>query len=64
MKESKDDRVKQLKQCAEEIIERAEELIGDNTYSMGYVVSIELFPQKLPTIKLERIIYPRKVVED
>lgn len=56
--ENREDRLAQLKACASEIIDRAEELIGSNDYSTGYTVSIELFPKKAPTIKLERTIIP------
>jgi hypothetical protein len=58
--ENREDRVAQLKACASEIIDRAEELIGSNEYSTGYTVSIELFPGEAPTIKLERTIIPIK----
>lgn len=60
----KEDRVEQLKACAREIINRAEELIGDNEYSTGYTVSIELFPREIPTIKLERTIIPIKELKE
>lgn len=62
--ESRQDRVAQLKACASEIIDRAEELIGSNEYSTGYTVSIELFPKEVPIIKLERTIVPIKKLDE
>lgn len=56
--ESREERVAQLKVCANEIIDRAEELIGDNEYSAGYTISIELYPQEAPTVRLDRKIIP------
>lgn len=58
--ESRETRVKELIACCNEIIDRAEELIGSNEYSMGYTVSIELFPGRVPVINLERSIFPAK----
>ena len=52
------DRVEQLKACARGIINRAEELIGDNNYSTEYIVSIKIHPMEVPTITLERSIIP------
>ena len=62
--ENREDRVAQLKACASEIIDRAEELIGSNEHSTGYTVSIELFPREVPTIKLERTIIPIKRLDE
>jgi hypothetical protein len=53
-----EDRVEQLKACARGIINRAEELIGDDNYSTEYIVSIKLYPGEAPSITLERSIVP------
>lgn len=58
------DRVEQLKACARGIINRAEELIGDNNYSTEYIVSIKLYPGEPPTITLERSIIPVVELEE
>lgn len=63
-KDSKEKRIAQLKACASEIIDRAEELIGSNEYSVGCTVSIVLFPEEVPTIKLERRICPVKKLDE
>jgi hypothetical protein len=56
--ESREERVAQLKACASEIIDRAEELIGNNEYSAGYTISIELYAKESPIVRLERKIIP------
>lgn len=60
VRESRKDRVIQLKTCAHEIIDRAEELIGNSECTTGCTVTIRLLPGEPPTITLERSIVPSK----
>ena len=60
---TKEDRVAQLKACAETIIEKAEEIIGDLEYPTNQTVTIHLDCQEIPTIKVEKEIIPQKIIE-
>lgn len=63
MSETKEKRVAQLKACAQDIIERAEELIGDPIYSTGYEITISLVPREAPIISCERRIVSVKAID-
>ncbi len=57
------ERVNQLKAIGQEIIDRAEDLIGDNSFVTGYEITINLFPCEAPEIVLQKRIFPHKVAD-
>ncbi len=57
------ERVQQLKAIGQEIIDRAEDLIGDNSFVTGYEITINLFPCEVPEIVLKKRIFPHKVAD-
>ena len=60
---TKGDRVQQLKACGQEIIDRAEDLIGDNSFVTGYEIKISIFPGEVPEIELRKQIIPYKAMD-
>lgn len=58
-----EDYVEILKQCADTIKERAEEIIGNIDYTTGYKVIIELAQGSVATIKCEKDIFPHQAYD-
>ena len=57
------DRVKELKAIGQEIIDRAEDLIGDNSFVTGYEITITMNPLEHPEIVLKKSIFPHNVAD-
>ena len=55
--------MQQLKLIGQEIIDRAEDLIGDNSFVTGYEITIRMMPQAVPEIELKKSIFPHKVAD-
>jgi hypothetical protein len=60
----REERVKQLKCIAQEISDRADDLIGDNECVMGYEINVRIFPKECPEIELRKRIFPHKLMEE
>lgn len=56
-------RIKNLKACAETIIKNAESIIGDEQYSGDIMISINLQADSVPSIKVDKYIYPDRLEE-
>ena len=57
------ERVKQLKAMGQEIIDRAEDLIGDNNCVTGYEITIKMLPLEMPEIVLTKSLFSHKAVD-
>lgn len=57
------ERVNQLKAIGQEIIDRAEDLIGDNSFVTGYEITIRMLPTETPEIVLKKSIFPHKAAD-
>ena len=56
-------RIEQLKACAETIIKNAESIVGDEHYAGGMSISIILEANAIPSIKVDKDIYPDRLEE-
>lgn len=56
-------RIEQLKACAETIIKNAESIIGDEHYAGDMSISIILKADAIPSIKVDKDIYPDRLEE-
>lgn len=61
--DSRAKRVEQLKACAQTIIDRAEDIIGEYEFSQGYTVIIEIPCKEPPAIYAEKKFISRKVID-
>ena len=59
----KEQRVEELKAIGQTIIDRAEDLIGDNSFVTGYTITITLNPHEVAEIVLRKSIFPHKVMD-
>ena len=60
---SREERIQQIKDCAQSIIDNAEAIMGDFEYSLGTKIIIDIPVQELPTIKAERSFFAEGVIE-
>lgn len=60
---TKEERIEQLKACAEGIISNAEDIIGNAEIAVDWQVVIELNCQEYPTVKIERHFIPKKLID-
>ena len=63
MRMKKENRAEQLKAIAQTIIDRAEDLIGDNSFVTGYEITISIAPDEVPEIVLKKRIFPHKAMD-
>lgn len=54
-------RIEQLKACAETIIKNAESIVGYEDYSGDMSISIILKADAIPSIKVDKDIYPDRL---
>ncbi len=63
LKEKREKRVEQLKACAQTIIDRAEDIIGEYEFSQGYTVEISIPCKGFPQIITEKRFISEKVID-
>ena len=64
LKFSREERIKQLKDCGQSIIDNAERIASDFKYPIGVKVIIDIQPHEVPTITAERNFYAEKFIDD
>lgn len=60
---TREQRVAQLKACAQTIIDQAEDIIGEYEFSQGYTVTIEIPCKEFPRIVAEKQFISKKVID-
>lgn len=60
---AREERVAQLKACAQTIIDRAEDIIGEYEFSQGYTVTISIPCNEFPQIIAEKRFVSKKVID-
>lgn len=60
---TREERVKQLELIAESIKVRAEDIIGDSYFCQGWEITIRMYPQEFPSVKVEKYLLPHKLLE-
>ena len=60
---SREERIKQLKDCGQSIIDNAENIVADFKYPSGINVTIEIRPHEVPIITTQRGFYAEGFVE-
>ena len=63
MQFTKEERIAQLKACAEGIISNAEDIIGNAEYDVDWTVSINMSCREFPAIKVERSFIPIELMD-
>lgn len=59
----KEDRVAQLKACAEGIISNAEDIIGNSENPVDWKIIIEMNCREYPNVKIERCFIPNQLID-
>lgn len=60
----KEDRIQQIKDCGQSLIDNAEKIYGEYPYTTGeLIIDIVMSPKQLPTIEFRRTFYPEKMFE-
>lgn len=57
----KEERIQQLKACAEGIINNAEDIIGKTEYPVDWKIIIDMQCHEAPTVKVERRFCPKEL---
>ena len=61
---SREERIQQIKECGQSIIDNAEKIFGDYPYSTGdLILNITFNRDYAPIIKVDRMFYPEKYIE-
>jgi len=60
---SREERIQQIKECGQSIIDNAETIAGDFEYPIRTTITIDIPVQELPTIKAERSFYAEGMIE-
>lgn len=61
---TKEDRLKQIKQIGQSIIDNAESILGKEPYRTGLTITATLNPHKVPEIIVERHFIPEGVIRE
>ena len=59
----KQNRLQQIKDVGQSIIDNAESILGTEKYRSGFVIRAEFEPHKPPIITIERKFLPEKLVD-
>lgn len=59
----REERIAQLKACAEGIINNAEDIIGNADNPVDWKITIDIQCQEAPIIKVERHFYPQEMID-
>ena len=63
MKFDREERIAQLKACAESIINNAEDIIGNADNPVDWKITIDIQCQEFPTVKVERHFIPQELMD-
>ena len=60
---SRAERIQQIKECGQSIIDNAETIAGDFEYPIGTKIIIDIHTNEVPTIKAERSFYAEGMIK-
>ena len=60
---SREERIQQIKDCGQSIIDNAETIVGDFEYPIGTKITIDIPMQEVPTIRAERSFYAEGMIK-
>ena len=64
MKIEREERLKQIRQVGQSIIDNAASILGNEEFRCGLIISAEFNPRELPVITVKRTFIPEGVVKD
>lgn len=60
---SREERIREMKECGQSIIDNAERIYGDYKYPQGMKIIIELDANKLPSIQVIKNFHPEGLID-
>ena len=60
---SREERIQQIKDCGQSLIDNAESIVADFRYPGGMKVTIDIAINKIPTITAERCFYAESFID-